>query len=256
MRQVRRLMPKGRHSRAKEFDMKVVILAGGKGRRLYPYTVVLPKPLMPIGDFPILEVLLKQLKNCKLTDITIAVGHLGNLIQTYFGDGKKWGVNIAYSFEEKPLGTVGPLALLVGLDKTFMVMNGDLLTTLNYLELIDYHQKQKPMATVAAQKRSVDVDFGVIQRNKDDDMVKYIEKPKLSYTVSMGIYIFEPEILGFIPKGEKFDFPDLMQLLLEKEKKVAIYNSTDFWLDIGRPDDYQKAVEEFEKNRKLFIDED
>ncbi len=235
--------------------MNVVILAGGKGRRLYPYTVVLPKPLMPIGDFPILEVMLKQLKSRNLTDITLAVGHLGNLIQTYFGDGSKLGVNIKYSFEDKPLGTVGPLTLIRGLDQTFMVMNGDLLTTLDYLKLIDYHKKQKAVATIAAQKRSVDVDFGVIQRDKDDRMVRYIEKPTLSYTVSMGIYIFEPEILSFIPKDEKFDFPDLMQLLLEKEKKVAIYNSTDFWLDIGRPDDYQKAVEEFERNKKLFIND-
>jgi len=233
--------------------MKVVILAGGKGRRLYPYTVVLPKPLMPIGDFPILEVILRQLKNCKLTNITIAVGHLGNLIQAYFGDGKKFGVSIQYSFEERPLGTVGPLTLIPGLDKTFMLMNGDLLTTLDYLKLIEYHKKQKPIATVATQKRFVDVDFGVIQRNKADQMVKYIEKPKLSYTVSMGIYVFEPEVLDFIPKGEKFDFPDLMQLLLEKGEKVAIYNSTDFWLDIGRPDDYQKAVEEFEKNKENFL---
>ncbi len=236
--------------------MKVVILAGGKGTRLYPYTVVLPKPLMPIGDLPILEVMLKQLKNCNLTDITMAVGHLGNLIQTYFGDGKKFGVNIEYSFEEKPLGTVGPLTLISGLDETFMVTNGDLLTTLQHLSLIDYHKKEKPIATVAAQKRSVDVDFGVIQRNNEDHMVRYIEKPTLSYTVSMGIYVFEPEILNFIPKGKKFDFPDLMQLLLEKDEKVSIYNSTDFWLDIGRPDDYQKAVEEFEKNKEKFLRND
>jgi NDP-sugar pyrophosphorylase family protein len=235
--------------------MKVVILAGGKGRRLYPYTVVLPKPLMPIGDFPILEVILRQLKNCHLVDITLAVGHLGNLIQTYFVDGSKWGVKIEYSFEEEPLGTVGPLTRLKDLSQTFMVMNGDLLTTLNYLDLIEHHKKQKAIATVAAQKRSVDVDFGVIQKDKDERMAKYIEKPKLSYLVSMGIYIFEPEILDFIPKGEKFDFPDLMQLLLKKEEKVALYESSDFWLDIGRPDDYQKAVEEFEKNRKRFLNE-
>ncbi len=234
--------------------MKVVILAGGKGRRLYPYTVILPKPLMPIGDLPILEVILKQLKSRDLTDITLAVGHLGNLIQTYFGDGKKLGVNIDYSFEEKPLGTVGPLNLISGLDKTFMVANGDLLTTLDYSKLIEYHQRQRPIATVAAQKRSVDVDFGVIQRNEDEHMVRYIEKPKLSYTVSMGIYIFEPEILDLIPEDEKFDFPDLMRLLLEKGKKVVIYNSTDFWLDIGRPDDYQKAVEEFERNKERFVE--
>ena len=236
--------------------MKVIILAGGKGRRLYPYTVVLPKPLMPIGDFPILEVILRQLKSGHLLDITLAVGHLGNLIQTYFGDGSKWGVNIEYSFEEKPLGTVGPLTRLNNLNQTFMVMNGDLLTTLNYLNLIEYHKKQKAIATVASQKRWVDVDFGVIQKDQDESMVKYIEKPRLSYLVSMGIYVFEPEILHFIPKGEKFDFPDLMQLLLEKDKNVAIYNSDDFWLDIGRPDDYQKAVEEFEKDRKRFLGEE
>jgi len=236
--------------------MKVIILAGGKGRRLYPYTVVLPKPLMPIGDFPILEVILRQLKSCHLVDITLAVGHLGNLIQTFFGDGSKWGVNIEYSFEEKPLGTVGPLTRLNNLDQTFMVLNGDLLTTLNYLNLIKYHKKQNAIATVAAQKRWVDVDFGVIQKDKDESMVKYIEKPRLSYLVSMGIYLFEPEILNFIPKDEKFDFPDLMQLLLQKGKKVGIYNSDDFWLDIGRPDDYQKAVEEFEKNRKRFLNQE
>jgi len=235
--------------------MKVVILAGGKGRRLYPYTVVLPKPLMPVGDFPILEVILRQLKSFHLTSITLAVGHLGNLIQTYFGDGSRWGVKIDYSFEEKPLGTVGPLARLNDLNDTFMVMNGDLLTTMDYTDLIRYHKKQNVIATVASQKRWVDVDFGVIQKDQDQRMTKYIEKPRLWYLVSMGIYVFEPEILDFIPRDKKFDFPELMQLLLKKGKQVAIYHSDDFWLDIGRPDDYQKAVEEFEKHRKRFLNE-
>jgi NDP-sugar pyrophosphorylase family protein len=236
--------------------MKVVILAGGKGRRLYPYTVVLPKPLMPVGDFPILEVVLRQLKECGLADVTLAVGHLGNLIQAFFGDGSKWNLKISYSFEEEPLGTAGPLTRLADLDQTFMVMNGDLLTTLDYTHLIEYHKKQKPIATVAAQERWVDIDFGVIQRDKHDGMARYVEKPRLSYLVSMGIYVFEPEILKFIPEGRKFDFPDLMQLLLQEKKKVAIHKSEEFWLDIGRPDDYQKAVEEFEKNRKRFLKEE
>jgi NDP-sugar pyrophosphorylase family protein len=236
--------------------MKVIILAGGKGRRLNPYTVVLPKPLMPVGDFPILEILLRQLKESNLVDVTLAVGHLGNLIQAYFGDGSKWGIKIRYSFEDQPLGTVGPLKLLDDLEQTFMVMNGDLLTTLNYLNLIEYHQVQNVIATVGAQTRWVDINFGVIQRSKDNDKMKnYIEKPRLSYLVSMGIYVFEPQVLEFIPKEKKFDFPDLMQLLLKKDKKVAIYQSDDFWLDIGRPDDYQKAVEEFEKNRTRFLSE-
>jgi NDP-mannose synthase len=235
--------------------MKVVILAGGKGSRLYPYTVVLPKPLMPVGDLPILEVILRQLRCCRLTDVTLAVGHLGNLIQTFFGDGSKWGMNIEYSFEDQPLGTVGPLSCLKDLKQTFMVMNGDLLTTIDYTRLVEFHKEQKAIATVASQKRSVDVDFGVIQKHQDGRMAKYIEKPKLSYLVSMGVYIFEPEILDFIPKGEKLDFPELMQILLGGDRKVAIYESSDFWLDIGRPDDYQQAVEEFEKNRKRFLSE-
>jgi NDP-sugar pyrophosphorylase family protein len=234
----------------------LTVQLGGKGRRLYPYTVVLPKPLMPIGDFPILEVILKQLAKCSLVDITLAVGHLGNLIQAYFGDGSKWGVNIEYNFEEKPLGTIGPLARLKNLDQTFMVMNGDLLTTLNYLHLAEYHAKQGVLSTVAAQKRWVDIDFGVIQKGEDKRLAKYVEKPRLSYLVSMGIYVFEPEILNFIPKDVKFDFPDLMLLLLEKNKRVAIYDSDVFWLDIGRPDDYQKAVEEFEKNRGKFLNQE
>lgn len=234
----------------------MIILAGGKGRRLYPYTVVLPKPLMPVGDFPILEVVLRQLKKCGLTDVTLAVGHLGNLIEAFFGDGSRWGIKISYSLEEEPLGTVGPLTCLNDLDETFMVMNGDLLTTLNYLDLIEYHKSKKALATVAAQERWVDIDFGVIQKNKDETMAKYVEKPRLSYLVSMGIYLFEPEILKVIPKREKFDFPDLMHLLLQEKKKVTIYKSDEFWLDIGRPDDYQKAVEEFEKNRKRFLSEE
>ena len=233
--------------------MRVIILAGGKGRRLYPYTVVLPKPLMPVGDFPILEVVLRQLKNHGLTEVTLAVGHLGNLIQAFFGDGSRWGVKISYSFEQEPLGTVGPLTSLTGLDETFMVMNGDLLTTLNYPDLIRYHKSKGAVATVAAQERWVDIDFGVIQRDKNERMAKYIEKPRLSYLVSMGIYVFEPELLESIPKGERFDFPDLMQRLLQDHQRVAVYRSDEFWLDIGRPDDYQRAVEEFEKNRGRFL---
>ena len=233
--------------------MKVIILAGGKGRRLYPYTVVLPKPLMPVGDFPILEVVLRQLSGQGLTDVTLAVGHLGNLIQAFFGDGSKWGVKIDYSFEDEPLGTVGPLASLTGLNETFMVMNGDLLTTIDYVDLIKHHKSKAAVATVAAQERWVDIDFGVIQRDEDDRMAKYIEKPRLSYLVSMGVYVFEPELLELIPKREKFDFPDLMQRLLQQKKKVAIYRSDEFWLDIGRPDDYQRAVEEFERNRERFL---
>lgn len=233
--------------------MKIIILAGGKGRRLIPYTVVLPKPLMPVGDCPILEIMIRQLKKHGLTDITLAVGHLGNLIQTFFGDGGGLGVKIKYSYEDRPLGTVGPLARIKGLSRTFMVMNGDLLTLLDYSSLISFHRQAGAIATIATQKRSVQVDFGVIKNNDHNLVTQYIEKPELFYQVSMGVYVFEPEILEYIPRQKKLDFPELVNILLQKKKKVAIYPSKDFWLDIGRPDDYARAVEMFPKiRRKLF----
>lgn len=233
--------------------MKTIILAGGIGRRLLPYTVVLPKPLMPVGDYPVLEILIRQLKKHGLKEITLAVGHLGNLIETYFGSGKKFGVNIKYQYEDKPLGTVGPLAHIRGLNKTFLVMNGDLLTLLNYSKLIEYHRRQKALTTIAAQKRSVQVDFGVIKNNSHHLVTQYIEKPQLFYQVSMGAYVFEPEVLKFIPKNKKLDFPELVNLLLQRRKKVAIFSSSDFWLDIGRPDDYARAMDVFPKiKRRLF----
>ena len=232
---------------------KVVILAGGEGRRLNPYTIVLPKPLMPVGNLPILEIIVKQLKKYQLKDITLAVGYLGNLIQSFFGDGGKFGVKMTYSLEEKPLGTMGPLSLIPGLKKTFMVMNGDLLTTINYKKLITYHLSRKPIATIAVQKREIETDYGVLEYNKNYELTKYREKPRLPYQVSMGIYIFEPEILDYIPRNKKFDFPELMNLLLKKGEKVSVYPSSDFWLDIGRHEDYRRALEEFEKIKaKIF----
>jgi NDP-sugar pyrophosphorylase family protein len=239
-------------SKSKSIE-KVIILAGGEGRRLNPYTIVLPKPLMPVGNLPILEIIVKQLKKYQLKDITLAVGYLGNLIQTFFGNGKKFGVKITYSLEEKPLGTMGPLTLIPGLKKTFMVMNGDLLTTLDYRKLISYHRSKKPIATIAVQKREIETDYGVLEYNKRLELTRYDEKPKLPYQVSMGIYIFEPGILSFIPRNKRFDFPELMNLLLKKGEKVSVYPSSDFWLDIGRHEDYKRAVEEFEKIRTEIL---
>jgi NDP-sugar pyrophosphorylase family protein len=239
-------------SRFKSIE-RVIILAGGEGKRLNPYTIVLPKPLMPVGNLPILEIIIKQLKKYQLKDITLAVGYLGNLIQTFFGDGKKFGVKIKYSFEESPLGTMGPLSLIPGLDKTFMVMNGDLLTTLDYSKLARYHLSRKTKATIAIQKREIETDYGVLEYDKNYELTKYREKPRLPYQVSMGIYIFEPEILSFIPRNKKFDFPELMNLLLKKGEKVSVYPSSDFWLDIGRHEDYRRALEEFEKIKARLL---
>jgi NDP-sugar pyrophosphorylase family protein len=233
--------------------MKVVILAGGKGKRLEPYSTILPKPLLPIGDSPILEVIIRQLKSYGLKDIVLACGYLGNLIEAYFGGGKKFGAKINYNFETKPLGTVGALPFIPGLNHTFLAMNGDILTTLDFSKFLKYHKSKNSLATIAVKPREMMVDFGVAEFDDLKHLVQYTEKPTLRYTVSMGIYAFEPEVLNFIPKGKKLDFPNLMNILLKKRKKISVYNSNDFWLDLGRPEDYKKGIEEFERIKdKIF----
>jgi NDP-sugar pyrophosphorylase family protein len=233
--------------------MDAIILAGGKGTRLAPYTTIFPKPLMPIGDVPILDVVLRQLKSHGFTKIIMAVGYLAELLETYFGNGSKYGMDIQYSRESKPLGTAGPLSLIENLTNPFLVMNGDILTTLNYSALIKYHKEKAGIATIAMHQRTVDVDFGVIELNTNNEITSYIEKPNLKYLVSMGIYIFDTEVLSYIKKSEKIDFPDLVKKLLENNERVIGYPSNDYWLDIGRQDDYEKAIGEFEQNKKKFL---
>ncbi len=228
--------------------MKAVILAGGKGTRLRPYTTAFPKPLMPVGDKPILEIILRQLKSHGINEVIMAVGHLAELIMTFFGDGSKFGVKIKYSREDEPLGTAGPLSLIKDeLTETFLVMNGDILTTLNYSDLIEYHKKSNATATIALNKREVYIDFGVVELDKNSNIVDYIEKPTLHYLVSMGIYVFEPEVLKYIPNNKKFDFPDLVKELISKGEKVKGYVYDGYWLDIGRPEDYEKACNEIDR---------
>jgi NDP-sugar pyrophosphorylase family protein len=233
--------------------MRAVILAGGKGTRLAPYTNVFPKPLVPIGDMPILQVVIHQLTQCGFTHITLTVGHLATLLQAYFQDGTQFGTKIDYVVEDKPLGTAGPLAFVPGLNETFLVMNGDLLTTLDYGELVQYHKQQGTVATVAMHKRHVKIDLGVIQLNGGNRIQGYTEKPQYDFDVSMGIYVFEPSILEHIPAGEYFDFPTLVQTLLANEVAISGYPFSGYWLDIGRPDDYRQAVIDFEKMRSVFL---
>ncbi|MFC1540572.1 sugar phosphate nucleotidyltransferase [Candidatus Margulisiibacteriota bacterium] len=221
--------------------MKAVILAGGKGTRLAPYTTVFPKPLMPLGDKPILETIIKQLKLGGITEIILAVGYLSDLIKAYFGDGSQFGVKIRYSKEEKPLGTAGPLSMIDGLDGTFLVMNGDILSSISLDQLLAFHKKSQAVATIAVNQRSQKVNYGVIEVDGSQMVSDYIEKPSLDYRVSMGIYLFEPEVLKHIPSDQYLDFPDLIKQLLTKQKKVAAYLSKDYWLDIGRHDDYDRA---------------
>lgn len=235
--------------------MKAVILAGGKGARLAPYTTILPKPLMPIGDMPILEVLLRQMKRAGVNNVILTVGHLAAILRSYFGNGEQWNLNITYSYEEKPLGTAGPIALVQGLDKTFLVTNGDVLTTLNLKKLIAFHKQNGGIATIAAHRRQVKIDLGVIQCDGDDRVTSYIEKPSTDYIVSMGIYIFEPRVLDYIPIGEYLDFPDLILKLIAAREKVAAYTFDGYWMDLGRPDDYQQAANDFNKMRSQFLPE-
>lgn len=236
--------------------MKAVILAGGKGTRLAPYTTVLPKPLMPIGDMPILDVVIRQLARHGFDDITLAVGYLAELVMAYCGDGAKYNVKLTYSREESPLGTAGPISLVPDLNETFLVMNGDLLTSLDYGAMLRQHQERGAVVTLATHERDVKIDLGVIEYDSEQWVTNYIEKPIFHYTVSMGIYIFEPVILKYIPSGDHFDLPELILYLLGKSQRVNVYQHKGYWLDIGRYEDYSAAIQEFESHRQEFLPAD
>ncbi len=230
--------------------MRVIILSGGKGVRLAPLTEVIPKPLVPIGGMPILEIVIRQLKAQGFEKITLAVGYMAELLRAYFQDGSRFGVKIDYSFEKEPLGTAGPLALIDNLDDTFMVMNADVLTNINYREFVEHHREQKGLTTIATFERQTKIDLGVIVKNGDGRVMDYIEKPSYNHMVSMGIYIFEPQVLEYIHKKVYLDFPNLVRMLLRNSKPVHYYHFSGYWLDIGRHDDYAKAAEDFEILKK------
>lgn len=233
--------------------MKAIVLAGGKGTRLSPYTTILPKPLMPIGDMPILEIILLQMKLAGINQVVLTVGHLSELLHAFFKDGSQFGTNITYSYEQTPLGTAGPIALVEGLKSTFLVTNGDVLTTLNFRNLINFHRKQKAIVTVASHKRQTKIDLGVIQKNGDCRIMGYIEKPVYDFLVSMGIYVFEPAVLSYIKPNEYLDFPDLIKKLILNGERVVSYEFDGYWEDLGRPDDYMRASNDFEKMREEFL---
>jgi NDP-mannose synthase len=234
--------------------MKAVILAGGKGTRLAPYTKVLPKPLMPIGeDMPILEVLLRQLKRAGIDDVTLAVGHSAGLLCAFFQDGSRLGLRIGYSFENQPLGTAGPLSLLEGLDDTFLVTNGDVLTTLPLPALMECHRWRGAVATIASSVKKVKIDLGVIGVDGDNLINRYIEKPTYEFLVSMGIYVFEPKVLSYIGRGERLDFPDLVLRLIAAGERVLSYPYEGYWMDLGRVEDYEQAVRDFEGLKSEFL---
>jgi NDP-sugar pyrophosphorylase family protein len=230
--------------------------AGGRGTRLAPYTYVLPKPMMPVGDKAILEILLRQMKRGGINHVVLTVGHLASLMQAFFQGGEQFDLQITYAFEPTPLGTAGPLALVPDLEETFLVSNGDVLTLLDIEEFLAFHRQQGGICTLAIHQRQLHVDLGVIQQAEDDFRITgYIEKPTLDYQVSMGMYIFEPRVLDYIPKNEYLDFPDLVLKLLAAGEKVVGYPFDGYWMDLGNPEDYQQANRDFEKMRSQFLPE-
>lgn len=237
--------------------MKAVILAGGKGNRLHPYTYIIPKPLMPLGGIPIIEIILKQLKRDGIRDIILAVGHQAHMLRAHFSK-QDLGIKITYSEEDHPLGTAGPLSLIDGLDETFLVINGDTLSSIDYNRLLFFHKNLKPrnaIATICLTHREVQTHLGVIDWvNELDCKIKtYKEKPVFDFLASMGIYVFEPRILDFIPYNAPMDFPELINNLLRYNEFVAGYQFEGYWMDLGNPDDYRKANDDFDDLQKTIM---
>lgn len=234
---------------------RAIILVGGKGTRLHPYTVVLPKPLMPIGEFPILEVIVRQLVAAGFDYITMAVNHQAEIIKAFFQEGEKWGIRIDYSLEHEPLGTMGPLRLINNLPEHFLVMNGDILTDLDFSCFYQRHVENNEIFSISSYIRKQEIDYGVLDTNVDGNLTGFREKPKYDYEVSMGVYMVSIEALKNIPEDKPYGFDSLMLEFLQRNINVNVSRFNGYWLDIGRPDDYEKAIEEFEEMRCRFLND-
>ena len=229
------------------------ILAGGKVVLLRPYTTLIPKPLVPIGEYSILEIVLRQLACHGFTKATIAIGHLGQLIRAFVGDGSQWGIEVEYACETSPLGTIGPA--LLGLDSRadqFLIMNGDILTNLDFEDFLESHAASDAPLTVATYEREHMVDFGVLDIS-ESRIVRFREKPTYTYSVSMGVYAVTTSALRGYATGMPFGFDDLILDLLARGQEPANYPFSGFWLDIGRPDDYDRANAEFDQLKPLLL---
>jgi len=232
---------------------RAVILAGGRGTRLRPYTIVLPKPLMPIGNYPILEVIVRQLAQQGFERITMAVNHQANLIQAFFGNGSQWGLAIDYSLESAPLSTIAPLRLIPDLPDHFLLMNGDILTDLDFGAFLDRHASEGRLFTISAARRKEITEYGVLHVDADGVLNGFEEKPENRYLVSMGVYGVNRTLLSAVPRGEKYGFDDLMRDMLARRLAVKVDVHEGYWLDIGRPDDYAQAIDDFENGRERFL---
>ena len=234
---------------------RAIILAGGLGTRLKPYTHALPKPLMPVGEYPILEIVIRQLASAGFDRITLAVNHQADIIKAYFQDGSKWGVKIDYSLETKRLGTMGPLHLIDDLPDHFLVMNGDILTDVNYKELFDEHESSTASFTISSSLRESKIDYGVLEVDEKNFLKGFSEKPSQKFQVSMGVYMLSRSICDLIPNDTYFGFDELMLEMLDADLEVAVRPFAGYWLDIGRPDDYETALAVFDDNRNIFFPE-
>jgi len=226
---------------------RAVILAGGKGVRLFPYTTLIPKPLVPMGGkYSILEIIIMQLAKAGFSHITLAVNHLSNLIMAYFGDGSKWGIRLDYSLESEPLSTIGPLTLIEDLPENFLVMNGDVLCNLDYAAFYNLHLAQKNEVTVSVNRREVHIDFGVINYNSENKLINFHEKPLYSFDVSMGIFCINKKMINQLQKCTSYGFDTLMIDGIKNNYKIFVHSFDGYWLDIGRSQDYDYANENFE----------
>jgi NDP-sugar pyrophosphorylase family protein len=233
--------------------MKAVILAGGKGTRLKPYTTVIPKPLVPVGERAILEILISRLKKQGVDEIFICLNHFAEIIMAFFGDGSRFGLKIHYSLENEPLGTVAPIKLIRDLPEQFLVMNGDLLTDLNFSNLFNYHVQRQSMLTVSTFTRKTKIDFGVIDVDPLNSVATgFREKPEYTFEVSMGVYVMNRSVLEYVPSGQSFGFDNLMLKLLGSNQAVSIFHYDGYWLDIGRPDDYEKANDDIDRLTEIL----
>jgi len=236
--------------------MQAVILAGGEGTRLKPYTTVIPKPLMPLGNHAILEIILKQLKEAGIKDVIVTLGYLGELIEAYLKTHDFFGMNLSLSYEKSPLGTAGPLTLIDNLEPDFLVMNGDILCNLDFGEMFEQHRTRENDITVAAYTKKVLIDLGVIETDQEKKVIDYIEKPTYSFLVSMGLYVIKKKAIEKLPKGQRLDLPELVLKAVSQKLKVRSYGFDGLWLDIGRMDDYSEAQEKLpEILRELSLSE-
>jgi NDP-mannose synthase len=235
-------------------DKRAVILAGGRGTRLRPYTAVLPKPLVPVADRPILELVIRQLARHGFTQIDLSVGHLGGLIKAYLDHVElPEGVEVRYWWEDEPQGTAGALRQIDSLDKApFLALNGDVLTTLDFAQLMRFHQGNDAGLTIATHRQNIEVALGVIE-SEDGYVTEYVEKPSVRFDVSMGVYAYDPDVLDLIPERH-FDFPDVVHAMIEAGRKVAVFTGPGIWFDIGTIGEHERAVAELEAHPELFED--